>query len=283
MLKYIFCLFIILLIYKYYFFIRKIIKYNHNCILITGGAGELGRQLAELFSDNKNTTVILVDINEEALKRVKQEFILRNNVLTYKCDITNPEEIQSMISDLEKEFTIDTLINNAGIVSKKSIIDLTPNDIKLTLDVNIMAAIVMTKYILPSMLKEKRGHIVNIASMAGLFGAPNLTDYCASKFAMVGFHSSLRQELVEYKNIHCTCVCPYFFKSTLFDGSKGYPWPLNMAISIFTSKEVAYKIYNDIKNVKEMCIYPDILGHLYRIRYIFPTFVQDSFIGLGSS
>ena len=140
----------------------------------------------------------------------------------------------------------------------------------------------MTKYILPLMIKDKRGHIINIASVAGLMGVPNLTDYCASKFALVGFHSALRHELAIYKNIHCTCICPYFFKSNLFDGTKGYPWPLNIAITIFTSKEVAFKIYTDIKNMKEMCIYPDILGHLYRIRYIFPTFIRDSFIHLGA-
>ena len=268
--------------YKYFFFIRNILKFNHKCILITGGAGELGRQLTELFSQNKNTKIILVDVNEEYLKQTKELFSNNKNIITYKCDITSPEKIQKMLNELGEKYNIDTLINNAGIVSNKSLLELTNTDITSTLNVNILAAILMTKYILPTMIKNQRGHIINIASVAGLMGVPNLTDYCASKFALVGFHSSIRHELAEYKNIHCTCICPYFFKSNLFDGTKGYPWPVNIAITIFTSKEVAFKIYTDIKNLKEMCIYPDILGHLYRIRYLFPTFILDSFIQMGS-
>lgn len=267
--------------YKYFSSLRNILKFNHRCILITGGAGELGKQLTYLFSQNKTTKIILVDVNDESLKEIKKLFIDNENIITYKCDITSPEEIQAMLKDLEK-YKIDTLINNAGVVSNKSLLQLTSEDISTTLNVNILAAILMTKYILPSMIKDKRGHIINIASMAGLFGVPNLTDYCASKFALVGFHSSIRQELAIYKNIHCTCICPYFFKSTLFNGSKGYPWPINIAINIFTSKEVAFRIYTDIKNMKEMCIYPDMLGHLYKIQYIFPSFVRDSFIQMGA-
>ena len=268
--------------YKYYYSIKNILKFNHECILITGGAGELGKQLTYLFSQNKNTKIILVDLNEASLRETKALFSDNENIITYKCDITSPREIKGMITELKKKYKIDTLINNAGIVSNKSLLQLTDDDISSTLDVNILAAMLMTKYILPSMIAENKGHIVSIASVAGLMGVPNLTDYCASKFALVGFHSSLRRELAIYKNIHCTCICPYFFKSNLFDGSKGYPWPINMAITIFTSKEVASNIYTDIKNLKEMCVYPDILGQLYRIRYLFPTSMIDSFIHLGS-
>ena len=268
--------------YKYYYSIKNILKFNHRCILITGGAGELGKQLTYLFSQNKNTKIILVDVNEVSLKETKELFSDNKNIITYKCDITSAIKIKEMLTDLKKHYKIDTLINNAGIVSNKSLLQLTDNDISSTLNVNILAAILMTKYILPSMIENNKGHIVNIASAAGLIGVPNLTDYCASKFALVGFNSALRHEVAIYKNIHCTCICPYFFKSNLFDGTKGYPWPINMAISIFTSKEVAFKIYTDIKNLKEMCVYPDILGQLYRIRYLFPTSVIDSFIHLGS-
>lgn len=282
MLRTILSLLLLVVGYKYYYSIKSLLNFNHKCILITGGAGELGRQLTVLFSQNKETKIILVDVNEESLKKTKELFSDNENIITYKCDITSAEEIQKMLSVLKEKYEIDTLINNAGIVSNKSLLNLSDDDISSTLNVNILAAILMTKYILPSMIYNKRGHIVNVASVAGLMGVPNLTDYCASKFALVGFHSAIRHELAVYKNIHCTCICPYFFKSNLFDGSKGYPWPLNMAITIFSSKEVAFKIYSDIKDMKEMCIYPDILGHLYRVRYMFPTFIQDSFINLGA-
>ena len=133
------------------------------------------------------------------------------------------------------------------------------------------------------MVSEQRGHIVNISSVAGLVGANKLTDYCASKFALVGFNAALRTELFKYNNIHTTCICPYFFHSELFKVTEGYPWPLNKFVYVYSVNEIATLVYNDIKSVKEMSIYPKIFGWLLRVRYIFPNFIQDRFITLGST
>jgi len=79
----------------------------------------------------------------------------------------------------------------------------------------------MTKAFLPDMMESSRGHIVTVASMAGLVGMTKLVDYCASKYAAVGFDESLRLELEStgQKGVHLTSVCPYFIRSTgMFDG-----------------------------------------------------------------
>ncbi|PRD29453.1 UNVERIFIED_CONTAM: Short-chain dehydrogenase/reductase family 16C member 6 [Trichonephila clavipes] len=77
------------------------------------------------------------------------------------------------------------------------------------------------KAFLPDMMAENKGHIVSIASLAGIAGATRLTDYCASKFAAVGFEESLRLELYDegYTGIHSTVVCPFFINTGMFDGA----------------------------------------------------------------
>ena len=87
------------------------------------------------------------------------------------------------------------LINNAGVVSGLNLMDLTEPVITKTLAVNTTAHILTIKEFLPGMIKQKRGHIVSVASMAGLTGCNRLTDYCASKFGAIGIDESVRMEL----------------------------------------------------------------------------------------
>ncbi len=92
--------------------------------------------------------------------------------------------------------------------------------IEKTFQVNTMAHLWLGKAFLPSMIEKNHGHVVTIASMAGKFGMAGLCDYCASKFAAVGFDESLRNELVHMgkDNVHTTVVCPYFINTGMFDG-----------------------------------------------------------------
>ena len=255
-------------------------KFNHKCIVITGGGGALGIQIAKKFKRILGTKVILLDIDDERLRMAEE---LVPGVVAIKCDITNYEETKKTIHTLLESYNIDTLINNAGIVSKKSLLELTPNQIVTTFAVNSVAPMYLTKLILPHMIRMRRGHIVNISSVAGLVGIARLSDYCASKFAMLGFHNSLRMELCDYKNIHSTCICPYFFRSDLFNKSKGFPWPLNYIMYVYSLEEISRLIYRDVKSVKDLVIYPKVFGWLLRIKYIFPIYIQDRFINLGSN
>ena len=261
-----------------YIFFRK--YFNHRCVVITGGAGALGTKLAELFLQNKNTEVILLDIDKQKLDNLKKAL---PRVITIQCNICNYEELKVTVKTLLDNYNIDTLINNAGIVTKKKVLDLTSNEIDLTFKVNAIAPIYLTKLLLPNMIASKRGHIINISSVAGLVGINRLSDYCSSKAALIGFNDSLRTELSEYGNIHTSCFCPYFFRSTLFNNSKGYPWPLNYIMYVYSTEDIANLIFKDIKILKEFRIYPQIFGWLVRLRYIFPKYIQDKFITLGSN
>jgi all-trans-retinol dehydrogenase (NAD+) len=116
---------------------------------------------------------------------------------------------------------VDILINNAGIVSGKKILDITERDLKKTFDVNAISHVFTVKEFLPEMLKQDKGHIVSIVSVAGIIGVPGLSDYCGSKFAAFGIDESLRLELKNLKsNVTTTCVCPYFINTGMFEGVK---------------------------------------------------------------
>ena len=138
------------------------------------------------------------------------------------------------------------LINNAGIVTGKKLDQLTDEMIERTFNVNAVShfwvgkrqretetekeeeginnvsSLQTIKSFLPDMISKNHGHIITIASGAGLFGVPGLVDYCSSKFAAVGTHSSLTLELEANNNagVHATVVCPYFIDTGMFDGVK---------------------------------------------------------------
>ena len=94
--------------------------------------------------------------------------------------------------------------------------------IRRTLDVNTISHLYTIKEFLPEMITNKKGHIVSIASLAGLWGIPGLGDYCASKFGAVAIDEALRLELKKnghYSYVKTTCICPYFIDTGMFEGT----------------------------------------------------------------
>ena len=263
----------------YYFYKQykksKMMKKKYK-VLITGGAGGLGWSLAQKFLKN-NSEVLIVDHNQDSLDKIPNQ----DKLTKYKCDITTPDNVLKMYKEINPD-SIDILINNAGIANKKLLSDLTPDDIKRTFNVNTLALFWMTKYMLPYFKKKNKGQIVTISSVGGLVGAEKMVDYCSSKFAARGFHVSLDKELKD-TNIDLTCICPYFFKTKLFERVSGYQWPFSLLIHVYDLDEITELVYTDIMLRKnKVCIYPRLFRYLLRMRDFFPKWVQDNFIILGS-
>ena len=190
--------------------------------LVTGGASGIGRLLANELGA-AGAGLVLWDIDGEGLQRVRDE--LRNSgfdVDAYTCDLSDRDAVaQAAAATLADGGPIDILINNAGIVSGQNILELSDAEIERTFDVNVLALFWTVRAFLPAMLEKNAGHIVTIASAAGLAGTAKLTDYCASKFAAVGFDESLRLELRNQgSKVMTTLVCPYYTDTGMFDGAK---------------------------------------------------------------
>ncbi|XP_018415619.1 PREDICTED: epidermal retinol dehydrogenase 2 [Nanorana parkeri] len=191
-------------------------------VLITGAGSGIGRLIALQFG-RLGATLVLWDINEEGNKETSR--LAKKNgavrVHTYTCDCSKKEEVYKVADQVKKEVgDITILINNAGIVTGKKFIDSPDALVEKTMQVNTMAHFWTYKAFLPAMMASNHGHLVSIASSAGLIGVNGLADYCASKFAAIGFAESVGLEMLALgkTGVKTTIVCPYFINTGMFEG-----------------------------------------------------------------
>ncbi|KAG5648850.1 hypothetical protein DXG03_000199 [Asterophora parasitica] len=163
------------------------LDWGEQIVLITGGSSGVGELLANTLAV-RNVNVVVLDINPIVTENY--------NITYYKCDVSNWEEVEAVSKKVVEEIGDPTvLINNAGVVQGKLIIDLEPQDVKQTFSVNTLAHFWTLKAFLPAMLKNKSGHIISLASVMGYSGAVQMSDYSASKAAAISLHESLRYEI----------------------------------------------------------------------------------------
>lgn len=247
-----------------------------DIILITGGGSGIGRLMAQKFA-KLGATIVTVDVNEanneKTARLIKED---GGQCYSYTCDLSNREAIYEVASKIKNDVGIvSILINNAGIVSGKSVLDIPDEKIQQTFNVNILAHFWTVKAFLPDMLIKKKGHIVNIASLGGHAGVGLMTDYCSSKFAAVGFDESLRSELAlqgHQSYINCTVVCPYYINTGMFDGV------VSKIIPIMEPEYVTDKIIQGVLTNLEMVIVPRWTVLLLMIKSIMPV---KSFLKMG--
>lgn len=199
-------------------------------ILITGIASGLGKGMA-LHMAHKGGHIIGWDYNGEALDDVLDELEIAGGrpARGFVCDVSDHKAVAAMADAVKQEVgAIDILINNAGVVSGKHFLECSTQEIERTMGVNTMALFWTVKAFLPDMIARNAGHVVTVASAAGLVGVAKLADYCASKFAAVGFDESIRAELRQTApNVKTTVICPYYINTGMFDGVRSrFSWLL---------------------------------------------------------
>ena len=188
-------------------------------ILVTGGARGMGLAIAK-GAAARGASVVLWDRDAEALRAAEAEVAGAEPVVGQAVDVADRGAVDAAAARLVSERgPVDILVNNAGVVSGKRFSDLAPEEVERTLAVNAASLFWTTRAFLPAMIRRGRGRIVTMASAGGLVGVPGLSDYCASKFAAVGFHESLRAELRrEAPGVGATLVCPFFVNTGMFAG-----------------------------------------------------------------
>ena len=259
-------------------------NFQNKNIVITGGASGIGRLMA-LNLANKGANVIILDINQANLDSVVNEIKADGNKSAgYICDVGNFNAVEETKNKISAEHGfVEILINNAGVISGKYFVDLTPEEIELTMRVNAMAGMWTTKVFLPEMIEKNSGHLVNIASSAGMVGVAKMTDYSASKFAHIGFDEALRMELKQMKkNIHTTIVTPYFINTGMFKGVKSR---FSFLLPILDENKVTNKIIKAIEKKKQRVITPPMVYTLFPLRLL-PVPVFDwvaNFMGINAT
>ncbi|NWQ62883.1 RDHE2 dehydrogenase, partial [Neopipo cinnamomea] len=241
-------------------------------VLITGAASGIGRCLSLKFA-RLGATLVLWDINQEGLKETVR--LARENgavrVHCYICDCSNRQDVYRVADQVKKEVgDVNILVNNAGIVTGKTFIDSPDSLVEKTMEVNTMAHFWMYKAFLPAMTASNHGHLVSIASSAGLCGVTRLSDYCASKFAAVGFAESVDAEMktLGKTGIKTTIVCPYVIDTGMFDGVEA-KWP--HVLPLLDPEYVAEKIVTAVRQNQEILVIPRIGYVLVALKGILPV------------
>jgi len=188
--------------------------------LITGGARGIGRDISLSLSEKGFDIGINFRKSKKEAEQLKREIEERFNrkVLLLKGDVSRRRDVQGMVRDFIKEFgRIDVLVNNAGITKDNLVIRLTENDFREVIDVNLIGTFLMTKEVIPYMLRRRSGSIINISSIVGIFGNKGQTNYSASKAGIIGFSKSLAKEVAS-RNIRVNVIAPGFIETDMTDG-----------------------------------------------------------------
>lgn len=192
---------------------------DKNCF-ITGAASGIGRSFA-LALAKEGMNLFITDINMENLEKVRQEVEnLGATVYAGKCDVSKFKDFESIAKEVYSKLgDIDLLINNAGIAIGGDLLELELEDWKEVLDVNLWSVIYSIKVFLPNMIERGSGHIVNMASGAGIFGSTEPLPYIASKFGVIGISEGLFAQLYN-QGIKVSVVIPSYVKTNIFSTSK---------------------------------------------------------------
>jgi all-trans-retinol dehydrogenase (NAD+) len=255
-------------------------------VLITGSGSGLGRLMAHRFA-KLGCTVVLLDVdkagNEQTRTSISQ---LGASAHAYACDISQRDDVYRVLDKVKTEVgDIDILINNAGIVSGHKILQCPDALLQKTMDVNATAHFWTVKSLLPAMLKRNHGHVVTVASGAGLTGVNGLADYCASKFAAVGFDESLRCELdsLGKHGVRTTVICPFFINTGMFDGIvTRFP----SLLPILEPEYAADRIMDGILCNQHIVCIPRILYMFAALKHLIPTkafLLMANFVGTNQS
>ena len=194
------------------------IKYdlNNRVAVVTGGAQGFGLAITERFIE-AGAKVVIWDIDESAVKEAINK--LKSENLSHQIvDVTNFEIVKKNLQEIEKKNgKIDIFVNNAGIAGMNTTVAEYPLDEwKKVMNLNLNSVFYCCKAVVPFMLKNDYGRIVNIASIAGKEGNPNASAYSTSKAGVIGLTKSLGKELAQ-KNIAVNCVTPAAAKTRIFD------------------------------------------------------------------
>ena len=185
-------------------------------VIITGASRGIGRGVATVFAKNGANIAFTYLSSTEKAKSLENELI-RFGVKAkgYKSDASNFIAAQELSKSVIEDFgSIDVLVNNAGITKDGLLMRMTENDFNLVMQINMNSVFNMTKAVIKTMMKAKKGSIINMSSVVGVKGNAGQTNYSASKAGIIGFTKSTALELGS-RNIRCNAIAPGFIETEM--------------------------------------------------------------------
>ncbi|TSI17005.1 SDR family oxidoreductase [Brevibacterium aurantiacum] len=250
-------------------------------VLITGAGSGIGRLMALDAAARGAAEILIWDLSAETGQAVRDELVATG--AKARSFAVNVGDSSQVTAAAEETGPIDVLINCAGIVTGKKLLEADEDAVRRVYDVNVFALYWTTRAFLPGMIERNRGSVVTIASAAGLTGVAKQTDYSASKFAALGFTESLRNELrTDGSKVGTLVVCPFYINTGMFEGvTTKFP----RLLPILEENYVATKVIDSIEAGREQLIMPALVRLLPSLRLL-PTRAFDrtlDFLGVNKT
>ncbi len=236
-------------------------------VLVTGAANGIGAAIARLCVEAGHR-VIAVDIDREALTRLRQGL---PGIETALLDVRDLAAWAKVVEDAESQGgPIDVLINNAGVCLPGPCEQVSAEDDRLTVEVNLVGVMNGVRTLLPRFLAQERGHVINVASMAAFAPAPDLATYCATKHAVRAYTHSCALDH-RHTPIHWTLACPSAVETPMLQSMR----KRRAGLVVFTEKpmppeKIARAIVDTIREPRSELLMPNVRGKLIRFVGLFP-------------
>ena len=190
-------------------------RFKDKVVIITGGGRGIGKEIATAFA-REGSRIVLFDVNEAILKEAEDDIkAIGREAMGLKVDVSNLSQVEEMVQKVLDKFSkIDILINNAGITRDNLLLRMKEDEWDSVINVNLKGAFNCTKAVARTMLKQRNGKIVNIASIIGIMGNAGQTNYAASKGGIISFTKSVAKELAS-RNINVNAIAPGFIKTEM--------------------------------------------------------------------
>ena len=234
---------------------------KNKVVIVTGASSGIGEATARAFG-REGAKVVLAARRVDKLQTLAQEINSMNTgaeTLVIQADLSKLEDIQAMVAQtIEKFKRIDILVNNAGFGRLDWLENLDPiKDIQAQIDLNVLGVIQTTRQVLPVMMEQRSGSIINMCSMAGLVATPTYTVYAASKHAVHGFSEALRREVkpwgIDVSLIYPGGVVTEFTQHAGIRRKTNAKTPKSM---LLTAEQVANAVIKLVKRPRRMLIIP---------------------------
>lgn len=242
----------------------------------------------------QHTNLILLDIDILGLKSLLVELAdlpSDIHVHVFHCDLADLAQIACVLQQARAAIVgsapISIVVNNAGMVTGKPLEELSVEAFEKTLRVNTTAQFAVLKEVVPDMIKLGNGLVVTVASLMGLLGSARLSDYCASKWALLGMHESLRHEVRAQGagKVRFLAVCPYVIDTGMFAGAfEGEGWVMAVVRTLFPPLRVEFvaaRMLQAMRNHEDFVVVPSYMGIVPPLLRLLPVPLQDVILELS--
>ena len=189
---------------------------ERKVVFVTGGSRGIGKAIALKYAQNGYNVVINYVSYKTNVEELQKEFTKLNvECLIEKADVSKSEEVEKIVKKaIEKFNKIDVLVNNAGITRDGLLMRMKEEDFDKVIEINLKGTFLITKSVIPYMLKKRDGKIINLASVVGVTGNAGQCNYSASKAGIIGFTKSIAKELAS-RNIRANAIAPGFIDTDM--------------------------------------------------------------------